>query len=100
MVFEKLTLFEIRLDDARFSNKIGSESDDEHEVETESTEMETSEMETSEAESASGGSRIRRVAGLAVVGVVVGTLAARRLRGRDDATTVELEGEDDVELVA
>ena len=99
MVFEKITLVELRVEDAHVGGGMPVEGD---ELPRESMEMEA---DASERPSMAG--RVRRAAVLgAVVGAVVAVGAvARRVRGRgredvDDEHEIELEGEDDVELTA
>lgn len=75
MVFENLTLFEVNLENSRFSASRGDESE---EVETESYESE------SESESESGGGRSKALPlGLLLV-LVIGGLAFRRYRSGGD----------------
>ncbi|WP_435348083.1 hypothetical protein [Haloarchaeobius sp. HRN-SO-5] len=95
MAFEKLTLFEIRLDDAHFGDSNEYEFDGEDGA------------ESAEMESVSGGSRARRVAGLVAASVLVSVaaaLAARRLLGGDEdeeaGEAAEIELEEDVDTVA
>ncbi|WP_257299222.1 hypothetical protein [Haloarchaeobius sp. FL176] len=100
MVFEKITLVELRVEDAHVGGGLPVENDDERAHES---------MDTVESnERRSMGGRVRRAASLgALVGGVVAVGAvARRIRGRrgmDDTTDeheIALEGEDDVELTA
>ncbi|WP_440988402.1 hypothetical protein [Haloarchaeobius baliensis] len=99
-MFEKLTLVELRVEDAHVGGGMPIEGDDA--MPRESMEMESDES----SERRSMGSRVRRAA---ILGAVVGAVAAvatvaRRVRGRrsemDDEHEIELEGEDDVELTA
>jgi hypothetical protein len=103
MVFEKITLVELRVEDAHIGGGMPVEDDDEPVAE--SMRQESSEEAGSARRSI--GARVRRVAFLgAVVGAVAAVAAvARRVRGRraddeHDEHDIELEGEDDVELTA
>jgi len=102
MVFEKITLVELRVEDAHVGGGMPVEGDSD-ELPRES--MASVESDASERRSIAG--RVRRAAILgAVVGAVVAVGAvARRVRGRgredvEDEHEIELEGEDDVELTA
>ena len=82
MVFENLTLFEVNLENSRFSaSRGGSSSEETESFESESYEDESSDVET---ESESGGGRSKALPiGLLLVLVVSG-LAFRRYRSGGD----------------
>lgn len=100
MVFEKITLVELRVEDAHVGGGMPAEGDDD-EMPRESMDIDES------SERRSLGGRVRRAAflGAVVGGIVAVGAVARRVRGRgrediDEEHEIELEGEDDVELTA
>ncbi|WP_435359857.1 hypothetical protein [Haloarchaeobius sp. DFWS5] len=90
MVFEKLTLFEIRMDGAKFGGEGGVE------IPTEADREADVEMESSE--SRSGASKALRLLALSVGLSLAATAVARRLAsGEDDeAAEIEFEGVDEI----
>ncbi|WP_256295988.1 hypothetical protein [Haloarchaeobius salinus] len=98
MVFEKITLVELRVEDAHIGGETPADGDDE-------MDHGSMTMESDESARRTIAGRVRRVAVLgAVVGAVVAVGAvARRVRGRgreDVDEEHEIELEDDVELTA
>lgn len=84
MVFENITLFELHLDNPRFSAIRGGDA-----AEEAAAEEETSEEYASEESAGSGGSFGRALGVLAFL--VVAGLVVRRLRSGDDGEAVGVE---------
>lgn len=94
---KKFTLFELHLDDARFSNAIGGTPEEAEEVLAEMDEMDEVESEERSESGGSLGGRLRMLALAAVVAVGIRTIARRFLSedelGEEDL--VEFEADDD-----
>ncbi|ELZ26339.1 hypothetical protein C475_09122 [Halosimplex carlsbadense 2-9-1] len=104
MVFENVTLFEVHLDDARFSADTGrsdgrrAEADDRHagdETVADDGAVETETAGGDETTGSSGRGRFVKLAAASVVVSAVATVVARRVAGRgDDPVAVDLESGD------
>lgn len=92
---QKLTLFEVHLDDARFGTNEALEAADMADVETPRPEIETHETEIAEPETTDEGPNVRRLVAASLIVSVVATAIARRLFGDDKpAASIEIDGTD------